>query len=269
MRKEANEIDLLELMAKIYNLLRRNIYIILAFVILGLIAGIYKSTSSDPYYETRMIAKSPLSNTEVLNQLQALTELKKNKSYVLLSQELNITEEQAKKIKTLIAEKPEEEDSHLMQIKLEIFDNNLIPKIKQGIIHYLETNQYIKRELKNRQEHYEEYLDKITEALQILREQENKKNLPQAAKEILVSDESYSGQIIQLMNKKGNIESKLIRNQPLIIIKDFYEPQNPQKDISIQIAIYLGIGLILGIIVVFGITLIRKLETYRKNSINQ
>jgi hypothetical protein len=95
-----------------------------------------------------------------------------------------------------------------------------------------------------------------------LREKEDKKNITQASKEILVSDETYSGQIIQLMNKKGNIESNLIQNQPLIVIKDFYKPQNPQKDISIQLALYIGVGLILGIIVVFSITLIRKLERY-------
>jgi hypothetical protein len=261
MRKEENEIDLLELMAKIYRLLKRNKYIILAFFLLGLVAGIYKSTSSEAYYETKMIAKSPLSNTEVLNQLQALNELQKNQSYTLLSKELNITEGQAKKIKSLIAENTEE-DSHLMQVKLEVYDNNLIPKIKEGIIHYLETNSYIKRELKNRMDHYQEYLERISEALEILREKEDKKNITQASKEILVSDETYSGQIIQLMNKKGNIESNLIQNQPLIVIKDFYKPQNPQKDISIQLALYIGVGLILGIIVVFSITLIRKLERY-------
>ncbi len=265
MRKEENEIDLLELMAKIYKLLKRNKYIILVFVIIGLIVGIYKSIGSEAYYKTNMLAKSPLSNTEIIEQLQSLSELQQNNNNEPLSEELNITLEETKKIKFIEVGKTEEE-SHLIQIKLEVFNNNLIPKIKEGIIQYLETNPYIKRELKRRQEHYQEYLEKINEALEILREKENTKNLPQAAKEILVSgeSESYSDQIIKLMNKKGSIEQTLLRNQPLIIVKDFHKPENPQKDIKFQIILYTIIGFILGIIVVFFITLLRKLENYKK-----
>ncbi len=263
MRKEENEIDLLELLAKIYFLFKRNKYIILAFIIIGVIVGIYKSTGSEAYYKTNMVAKSPLSEDEIIEQLQSLSELQQKNNPKLLSEELNLNLNEARKIKFLKVEKTEEK-SNLIQIKLEVFTNNLIPKIKEGIIQYLNTNPYVKRELEDRQEHYEEYLEKITEALEILREKENKKDLPQEAKAILVSEESYSGQIIRLMNKKGNIEENLRNNQPLIIIKDFNIPETPQKDIKFQIALYTIIGFILGIIVVFSITLLKKLENYKK-----
>lgn len=263
MKNESNEIDLLELLAKIYFLFKRNKYIILTFVLLGIIVGLYKSFQSDPYFQTKMLIKTSLENEMVQGQLQTLSELKENGNNNILAQELGITKEEAEEIKTFSVE--EVEESSLLRINLEVFDNELITKIKEGIINYSETNEYIQQELKNKQDHYTQYLKEISDALELLRKEEKRQISAQSSMEIILSGDSYANQITKLMDKKENIETKKNQIQkPLIIVKDFYKPDKPKVATSLKIILHAVVGLFLGIIAVFGVFLIKKLEKYQK-----
>lgn len=263
MKNESNEIDLLELLAKVYFLFKRNKYIILAFAILGVIVSIYKSSKSEPYYQTEMTAKTPLESEVVKNQLEVLTNHQKNQNINLLAQELDIKKEDAKQIKSITVE--EVEETSLMRISLKVLDTNLIHRIQEGIINFSETNKFLREQLKSKHRHYEQYLNKISEALELLRKQENKKITPQSQEKISIEEGNYARQIIQLMDKKEQVEENLIENKPLIIVNGFHIPEKAQTDTTTQFILYTVIGLFLGIVFVVVKFLIVKIEHYKKN----
>ena len=266
MKKESNEIDLLELLAKIYFLFKRNKYIILAFAVIGIITGIYKASKTESYYQTEMIVKTALEPEVVYNQLQILSDFRSSNNIALLAEELNITKGNAQQIKSIKIEEIEEiEESSLIKIVLEAHSTNIIPKIKRGIVNYTKSNKYLNEQLQTKQKHYKQYLNEISEALEILRKKENKKNGSENPNEIIIGEEGYAGQIIQLMDKKEKVETNLSQNKPLNIIKNFHIPENKRRDTTINIALYFAIGLFLGILVVIGLFLIRKFESFNKN----
>ena len=270
MTQQSKEIDFIDLIGRFYFTLKRNKYILLIFLVLGVSAGIYFSTKTKPYYETEMVVKSPLESKVITNQLNTLSDLKNKKNYGFLAKELNLKEHQAKQIKALsinhIEEKKNKEEiekpykTTFIRIHLEIYDNDLISKVKKGIFDFSRANSFIQNALESREEHYKEYLERINEALTILREKEAKKTAHQSSKHILLSDESYSSQIIQLMDKKEQIKTKMIENKALVVIKDFYKQEKSKEEVSLRIIFYTLVGIILGIIVVFFIELIKKLE---------
>jgi len=267
MTKQSNEIDIIDLIGRFYFTLKRNKYILLIFLFLGLSTGIYFSTKTKPYYETEMVAKSPLESKVIINQLSTLNDLINEKNYSFLAKELKVKEHQAKQIKALSINQVEEKTNKkeidkttFLRIHLEIYDNDLISKVKKGIFDFSRTNSYIQKELESREKHYKEYLKRVNEALTILRKKEAKKTEDQSSNHILLSDESYSSQIIQLMDKKEQIEKKMIENKSLVVIKDFYKQENAREDVSLRIVFYTLVGILLGIIVVFFMALIKKLE---------
>mgnify|MGYP006282409731 CR=1 FL=1 len=257
-----NEIDLLELLAKIYFVFKRNKFIIIGFTALGLIYGIYSSTKGEPYYSTEMISRLNLSNDLIINKLKTLEKLNKNRNYLVLSEQLNLPNDQIRKIKSIAIE--EIEETSLINVKLKIHDKELINDVKNGILNFLENNDYIQKELKLEQEHNEQFLERITEALEVLKEKENQKINHKMSEGVFLSDESYSDQLIKLMDKRESVEKRLMLNEPLTILNDFYVPDQTQRDTTTKILLFAGIGLFLGLLVVVVLFLIRKLEHYSK-----
>ena len=275
MKKASNEIDLLELLAKIYFLFKRNKYIILTFAVIGLTLGILKSSKTEAYYQTEMITKTSVEPDAVYNRLQTLSDFRSNNNVALLAEELNIAKEDATQIKRIEVEKveereekeeKEERENFLLRITLEVHNNKIIPKISKGLINYTQSNDFLNQQLKNKQKHFELYLNKISEALKIIQRKEKQKiNSEKYSESILLGEESYASQIIQLMDKKEKIEKSLSQNKPLNIIKDFHIPENKQRDTTIKIPLYFAIGLFAGIVIVICLSLIKKFESLRKN----
>jgi len=268
MKKASNEIDLIELLAKIYFLFKRNKYIILTFAVIGIILGILKSSKTEAYFQTEMIVKTSIEPDAVYNQLQTLSDFRNSNNLALLAEELNIAKEEATQIKRIEIEKIEknkEKENFLLKIILEVHNTKIIPKIRKGLINFTQSNEFLSQQLKNKQKHFEQYLHEISEALEIIQRKEKQKINSDKFNESIIGEESYASQIIQLMDKKETIEKNLSQNKPLNIIKDFHNPENKKRDTTIKITLYFAIGLLAGIVVVVCLSLIKKFESLRKN----
>ena len=271
MKKASNEIDLLELLAKIYFLFKRNKYIILIFAVIGIIIGILKSSKTEVYFQTEMIVKTAIEPNAVYNQLQTLSDFSSSNNSALLAEELNIAKEDARQIKHIEIEKIEEieeieeNENFLLKITLEVHNTKIIPRIRKGLINFTQSNDFLNQQLKNKQKHFEQYLNEISEALKIIQSKEQQKINSDKFNESIIGDESYASQIIQLMDKKEKIEKKLSQNKPLNIIKDFHIPENKKRDTTTKVALYFAIGIFAGIVIVICLALIKKFESLRKN----
>ena len=64
------------------------------------------------------------------------------------------------------------------------------------------------------------------------------------------------------MDKRENVEKRLMLNEPLTIVNDFYTPDQTKRDTAKKILLFTGIGLFLGIFLVIVLFLIKKLDNY-------
>ena len=156
------ELDLKELFSNFVRFNRRHKRSLLTFVFFGVLSVILFQNFKTPYYETKAICMSGISEYErvkyeeewlqrtaidLINYLQINIE---NKDYKELASLLGIDLLIAEKIKKIEAEQLYQKDMNeeffslnKFEIMLTVFDNQVIEDIQKGIIYYFYNNKYV------------------------------------------------------------------------------------------------------------------------------
>ncbi len=220
-------IDLKELIIKSILIIKKHKFLLLIFIILGILAGIYEYKTTKPFYETEMVITSNLTyekqtnlySTDLQSIMSILEIINKNiDNEEFLKNQLNITNPDAiLKISAKVIRDANltSIDPKNISISVSVTDRNTINNIQSSIINYCNNNKYIiqkfneQKELKN-------------QSIKIINDRINKiDSLNNTNKQNLIDYNSYSS-IINLELQKDKLTSSDNTN-PITIVQAFSE----------------------------------------------
>jgi hypothetical protein len=279
-----DEVDLVRVFVLTVRYFNKNKFVFLAFnlLALGLGSGYYFFKSK--VYESKFIAEcQSIPDSRVVDLIQDLDKIRENEDWSLLAQKLKMKVDEVKKIKefeplpNVVIEKeakglddyllPTTEISYKFGLIVKVKDNLILPKLQNGIIHYLSSNEYstirVDRFLENRKSLLK-YLEKQIINLDSL-------NLLFATKIVsssnisstLTSPGDYKGLLVNLKERALAVEDQIKFCGPVMVIQPFTAFKYP---VAPEGLIVFGLSLLFGNLVSFlAILIISLRKTYIEN----
>jgi len=272
--KMTEELNLSELFANFVKFISRNSKLLLIIVAIGVVGVIAYQKLKTPYYETKAICMSGISEYErveyeedwlqrtaidLINHLEINIE---NRDYSELSLLLGVDLVVAEKIKTIEAEQLYQKDMNeefftlnKFEVVLKVFDNKVIGEIEEGLIYYFNSNHYVG-------EHYREFKDSkkqvikdIDNEMKLLDEIRIKglidqANINSSLKVINGHEKSeISNQIAALSEYREKIRTQKNLLKPLFFVQSFAKVNKKEDDILIWTVLGGFISFLIGIFI--------------------
>jgi hypothetical protein len=279
-----DEIDLVQVFVKVVDFFRNNYLIFLILNALGIALGILYFKLKSPVYESRLIGEChSIPDSRSVDLLSDLENLRMNEDWKLLGNKLKMTEADAKLIKkieplsNIAIEKqtkglddyllPTLQVSYTFGVIARVKDNKILPKLQNGIVHYLSSNEFsqlrysrfynngntlkdfIHKEIKKLDSVNTAFADKVVSG---------RNNVS-----TLTSPGDYKTIVIDLMGRILDIEDQLKFSKPVTIIQPFMpfkNPVEPNPNFIILLSVALANAFAFLFIIIIGLT-----RTYRLN----
>ena len=267
------ELNLKEVFTTFIKFNRRNKKLLLIFIIFSLVFVVLFQNFKTPYYETKAICMSGISEYERQEQIEDLSQRTAidlinhlqinidNKDFNHLSKILGIKDEVAAVIKKIEAEQLYQQDMNekfyalnKFEISLTTYDNTKILDIQNGLIFYFQNNKFVK-------DYYESYIESnnnlikdIEEEIQLLsdiRIEGAKNNLDVSSVNIVSGKDGsvVSNQIILLSNLREELKVNQALLQPLIYVQEFANVDQKEDDLFIWSLLAIILSYFIGLFV--------------------
>ena len=274
------ELNLNEAFANFVNFISRNNKLIFSIVLIGVISVILFQKLKKPYYETKAICMSGISEYERQDQIEDLSQRTaidlvnylqiniQNKDFSQISKVLGVDTEIASTIKKIEAEQLYQQDMNekfyalnKFEISLTTFDNMRIDQLQKGLIYYFSNNDFIK-------DYYVNYLaSNITiisdinaeiEVLGDMRVEGAKNNLDVSSVNIVSGKNGrvISNQIVALSQLREDIKTQQALLKPLVFVQNFAKVNQKEDDILV----WTVLGAVLSFIFGLFVALIREVK---------
>ena len=274
------ELNLSKLFANFVKFISRNSKLLLVIVVIGVAGVIGYQKFKTPYYETKAICMSGISEYERQEQIEDLSQRTaidlinhlqiniENKDYSVLATLLHVDENVAATIKEIEAEQLYQQDMNekfyalnKFEIFLTLFDNDKIDVIQTGLVDYFENNNFIK-------DYHTNYLgsasiiisdiDAEIKALGDMRVEGAKNNLDVSSVNIVSGQNGkvISNQIVVLSQLREDIKTKQALLKPLVFVQNFAKVNQKEDDILV----WTVLGAVLSFIFGLFVALIREVK---------
>ena len=269
------ELDLKELFSNFVRFNRRHKRSLLTFVFFGVLSVILFQNFKTPYYETKAICMSGISEYErvkyeeewlqrtaidLINYLQINIE---NKDYKELASLLGIDLLIAEKIKKIEAEQLYQKDMNeeffslnKFEIMLTVFDNQVIEDIQKGIIYYFYNNKYVNDYYMKFNESCDQMIKDINYEMNLLekiRLEGAKNSLDVSSHSVNVisgkEGKNISNQIISLSDLREEIKMKQSLLKPLTYVQEFANVDQKEDEILVWGLLVGFISFLIGLLV--------------------
>jgi len=266
------ELNLKQLFTDFVNFISRNKKTLLAFIMLGVFSVIIFQNLKPSYYDTQAICMSGIAEYERIEQLEELSQRTavdlinylqiniSNKDHDQLALLLDISAQTASNIKSVEAEQLYQQDMNekfyalnKFEVRLSVFDNNIINDIQKGLIYYFNNNNFIK-------DYHEMYLNSSNSLVSEIKDEMNvlsnmrlegaKNNLDLSSVNIISGkdENTISNQIISLAQLKEEIKTNQMLLNPLVFVQDFAKTNKTERDLLIWSLLSGFISLLFGIL---------------------
>ena len=275
-----DELNLSELFSNFVKFISRNSRLLLVFMGAGIICVVGYQKFKTPYYETKAICMSGISEYERQEQIEDLSQRTaidlinhlqiniENEDYLALSISLGLDIEIASALRNIEAEQLYQQDMNekfyalnKFEIVLSTFDNTSIDQFEEGLIYYFSNNSFIKQYHNSYLVSNTEIINDINAELEML----DKIRLVGAENSLDVSSVNIvsgkssvvSNQIILLSQLREDIKTKQDLLKPLTFVQNFAKVNQQEDDILI-----LGfLGAILSFIFGLFVALVKEVKT--------
>ena len=268
------ELNLSEIFSNLVRFISRNIRLLLVFMVIGVISVIGYQKLKTPYYETKAICTSGISEYERQEQAEDLSQRTAidlinhlqinidNKDYSALALSLGLDIEIASTIKKIEAEQLYQQDMdenfyalNKFEVLLITYDNQMNKKIESALQYYFESNKYIL-------DYYTLYVescsalindinDEIEFINQIRAETSMKSLVLGSTNTISGDDRRLSNEIIALSHMREEIRTNSKLLKPLSFVKGFANVDQNEDDILVLSILGAILSFILGVFVAF------------------
>lgn len=256
----SDEIDLLELLAKIVITIKSNILsIIIAFVV-GSILGLgYYQFVPKTYESSMLISSGILTESYSKTLVMDINKLIKEKNLTTVSSKLGITQQEASKlgkleIKSAIEKSDgiKEEEKNYLTIIGQSSDNSIWPSLQRGLISFFESNDFVKIRVDQRKKYYTQIIERIDKELIDLEElKDNISNgkMSQSSKDnlILFDPTTVNTKILELNKEKIGLQNALETVNSVQLVDGFTvfeKPVSPKLSISLVAGASVGLFLV-------------------------
>lgn len=256
----SDEIDLLELLAKLVITIKANLVLIIGAFVIGTVLGLAYFQFVPKIYESKMILQSDILTSSYSERItESLNNLIKEQNKEILSKRVGLTEKQAESITKIeiesIKQKESAEDKSenaTFIVTIRTKDNSILTSLQDGLINHLRNNEYVKIRVRQRQEFYKAMIEKV--GLEI-------NSLDSLKKRLFTGQPIYSKSSEMMLVDPTNIYSKIIDlNKEQIGYKNALELVNSiqlvegftifNKPVSPKLSISLAAGASFGLFMV-------------------
>jgi hypothetical protein len=273
----ADEFDLKKLFLDGIIGVKRNFLQFLFAFIIGTILGYAYSITGPKSYESKMVVSSDILNIAYVDALgENLDDIINDGNLELLSQNLNISLEDAKKLKSIkleLVEKGKDLGNYLA-IEVNVSDNQILQGIQSGLIGYMENNEYVKVRVEQRKKTLMKLITKVDE--EILSLEKFKTDiyggdfLKKTSGNLMFDPTIVNSKVIQLLEMKIGYQNNLDLANSVQVVEGFTafnKPSSPKKIIAISLGASLGVLLVVLVITIKAIRLLVEIaEQERKKT---
>ncbi len=280
-QKQANasssdEIDLIELLAKVTLGIKNNFRsLVLAFVI-GSLLGLAFYQFVPKVYESNMIIQSDILTESYGERIaESMDLLIREQNFEILGSRMGISLEKAASIKKIKIESVKqkqtnttEKENNTFIITVRTTDNNLLPDLQNGLINYLRNNEFVKVRVRQRQDYYKAMIEKVGQEISSL--DSLKKRLftgkpiySNSAEMMLVDPTNIYSKIIELNKEQINYKNGLELVNSIQLVEGFTiykKPVSPKLSISLTAGASIGVFFVLTLIAIKGLRKIVELS---------
>jgi uncharacterized protein involved in exopolysaccharide biosynthesis len=265
-RRSNDEIDLLDIFLRGINLIRANIVLITTVVLLGGILGLARYYTARKIFENKMVVSS-----DILTEPYGKILIDKLNRYLgegnreFVARDLKVSENTVKGVSQMkieeLSQVDESKENDRFIISVETYDQSILPELQQGIVHYLENNQYVKVRVDQNKTYLNQVVAKIDEEIKDLEAFKTtlyKGDFFQGSRAVMFDPTVVNSKIIELTKEKLTAENSFeLANSVHVIegLTPFNKPTKPRLSIS------LGTGLLTGI---FFVVLILAIKSIKK-----
>ena len=274
------ELNLSELFSNFVKFISRNSKLLLVFMGVGIISVVGYQKFKTPYYETKAICMSGISEYERQEQIEDLSQRTAidlinylqinvdNKDYSALALLLGIDVKVASTIKKIEAEQLYQQDMNekfyalnKFEILLTTYDKDENKSIKSGLIYYFENNDYISHYYKSYKQSSRTLINDINDEIKVLNKirVETKMNSFALGSPNTISgdDRRLSNEIIALSHMREEIKTNSELLKPLSFVQNFAKVNKKEDDILIFGILVALLSFIFGLFV----ALIKEVKT--------
>ena len=251
------ELNLNELFSNFVKFSSRNKKFILIFMAIGVLSVILFQKFKTPYYETKAICMSGISEYERQEQIEDLSQRTaidlinhlqiniENKEFNQLSKVLGIDSKTARTIKKIEAEQLYQQDMdekfyalNKFEILLIVYDNTKLSDIQNGLIYYFENNDFVRNYHEKYLESNVNLISNIENEIQLLgniRIEGAKNNLDVSSVNIISGKKGkeLSNQIVSLSHLREEIKMNQALLKPLVYVQKFANVEQKEDDILV------------------------------------
>jgi molybdopterin converting factor small subunit len=277
-----DEIDLLSLFSSLFTLIKKNIYILVAIIVISMSIGYIFYKRANPYFKAQMIADSSiLPNTEIVNIIDYWQTLINKGDYVTLAGKLNLSLESASHMSEIKAEdtqpgstdptKSKNENSFMISVV--VSDVKVLDSLENGIVNALENNEYVKRRSTIRRQNLESLKTKIIAEIVALDSVKTSvkgllNNGRSASGTFLTSPSEVNLQIVSLYERILDLETSLKLGDDIQIIAHFTKTTKPDGPKVKSYIIYgFVVGCLLSILLLAWKLINSKLKAYSASKV--
>ena len=266
------EVSVRDILFGVVNFFRNQAKTIVLFLVLGVIVSVIYHNSKKPYFETSAIAISGLyfyenyEDQKILDPQLAieivnfLSEDVRNKNRKELSELLNLPTSIVANIKSIEAEGLYRIDADNRQnpiskfeIKLKVYDKEIVEEIEEGLLYYFTNNPYLKSYYEVYQERNETIIKRIDEEISSLKSARNSQTRNSDFSSISItndrSESRLQNQIIELYKQKQDYIKEYALLKPLSFVKSFSSPEKPEDLLWVRIMTITLISFVLGFVI--------------------
>ncbi len=267
------ELELKAIFSNFINFVSRNNRLITIVVIVGVFSVVFFQKFKTPYYETKAICTSGISEYERQEQVEELSQRTaidlinylqiniENKDYAELADLLSVDLLIAEKIKKIEAEQLYQQDMNekfyainKFEIYLTVFDNKIISELQEGLRYYFLNNEYVRQ-------YHSEYIQSnikiikdIDAELQLLnniRKVGAENHLDVSSVNIVTGKEgaTISNQIVLLSQLREEIKTKQKLLEPLVFVQDFAKVNQKEDEVLLWSILVGFLSFILGLFI--------------------
>ena len=274
------ELNLNELFTNLVKFISRNSRLLLVFMGVGLVSVIGYQKFKTPYYETKAICMSGISEYERQEQIEDLSQRTaidlinhlqiniENEDYLALSISLGLDIEIASVLRNIEAIQLYQQDMNekfyalnKFEIVLSIFDNSSIDQLEEGLSYYFSNNTFIKQYHDSYLLSNSEIINDINSEIKMLdriRVVGAENSLDVSSVNIVNGKASaVSNQIISLSQLRESIKTKQYLLKPLTFVQNFAKVNQKEDDILILGFLVVILSFVLGLFV----ALVKEVKT--------
>ena len=251
------ELNLNELFSNFVKFSSRNKKFILIFMAIGVLSVILFQKFKTPYYKTKAICMSGISEYERQEQIEDLSQRTaidlinhlqiniENKDFNQISKVLGIDSKTARTIKKIEAEQLYQQNMdekfyalNKFEILLIVYDNTKLSDVENGLIYYFENNDFVRNYHAKYLESNVNLISNIENEIQLLgniRIEGAKNNLDVSSVNIISGKEGkeLSNQIVSLSHLREEIKMNQALLKPLVYVQKFANVEQKEDDILV------------------------------------